>query len=789
MKEKILIADDSPINQQILTEVLGDGYEYLYCDDGVKALELLETHLDIDLLLLDINMPKLDGFGVLEAMQSRQWAEEVPVIVISAEDDSSFIQRAYALGTTDYIRRPFNLTIVQRRVSNTLKLYARQNNLVRMVKKQVLEREKANNTMVNILSAAIESRNNETGDHLLHVRILTELLLRQLVHLTDQYKLSESEISMIITLSALHDMGKIRVPWHILNKPGKLDDEEWEIMKKHTVYGDDFLQNSSLDLDDPMVRTAHEICRWHHERWDGKGYPDGLVGDEIPISAQVVALADVYDALTANRCYKRAYSHDTAIAMIMAGKCGAFNPLLLECLRSVSNLMRQAISEYDKLFDYRAEAMRLSMETLEQQALPLDDRAQRLIGIEREKTQFLSKHCGGTQFSYNSWTDKLSFTSWNEQGQAITKVLQLDVDNGIDLLRKEDWKRLQNLYISSTRSNPDFQAEVLAPVSGVWRWYRVEAHTLWASDNIGRCGAVGIFTDIHEEVLGRSMGVPQLAGSDAGKDLLETCTRLRKMVDLVRIVDPLKNHVLTFDQDGNITETPECCYAIWNKSVCCGNCSSRRAMEETGWVSKLESKDGDLYCVLSRYTPVDGRACVLEVAVRLDSNSFASCEVGISGSANPILPNFYQDSMTHAYSRLYLDSFGPSLEGCDAVGFLDLDHFKQINDTYGHHIGDLAIEALGSTILSRIRGDDKLIRYGGDEFVLIFPKIKEEVFNRRLKEIRTAVRSIVIDECPQLRLDVSYGGAYRTAPLSEAIREADLQMYHMKNKKRANNKD
>lgn len=260
----------------------------------MQALELLHSEFDID-LLLDINMPRLDGFGVLEVMKQRNWLQEIPVIITSSEDDESFIQKAYELGVTDYIRRPFNLTVTQRRVSNALTLYARQKHLVHLAEEQVYEHEKTNSAIINILSHIVESRNFESGTHILHVRAITDILLRQLVAATNRCPLSQADISMISTLSALHDIGKISIPPEILNKPGKLTREEFEIMKAHTTAGDELLQDMPVSHDDPLMRTAHEICRWHHERWDGRGYPDGLKGDEIPVSAQVVALADVYD--------------------------------------------------------------------------------------------------------------------------------------------------------------------------------------------------------------------------------------------------------------------------------------------------------------------------------------------------------------------------------------------------------------------------------------------------------------------------------------------------------------
>ena len=260
-KQKILIVDDSKLNQQILAEVLGEQYAYLYADDGMQALEVLSANLDLSLILLDIHMPKMDGLGVLNVMKERQWVSEVPVIVISAEEDMTFIQKAYDLGATDYINRPINMTIVQRRVSNTILLYEQQHRLVHLVRDQVYEREKINSMMISILSNAIETRNHESGAHVLHVRVLTEILLRRLIRRTDRYQLSQTDISQITMLSALHDIGKIRIPEGILNKPGKLDPDEWEKMKQHTVFGDEILQQMADSQANPFIRTAREICR------------------------------------------------------------------------------------------------------------------------------------------------------------------------------------------------------------------------------------------------------------------------------------------------------------------------------------------------------------------------------------------------------------------------------------------------------------------------------------------------------------------------------------------------
>ena len=375
-KETILIVDDSALNRMVLMEILGkENYTFLEAENGQQAVELLGWHPEVDLLLLDITMPEIDGFGVLEAMNQYHWIEETPVIMISAEDGYTFVERAYDLGASDYITRPFDARVVCRRVSNALMLYAKQKRLVQMVAEQVYEKEKTSNTMISILSHIVEFRNNESGLHVVHIRTITELLLRRLREKTDRYPLTEADISLISTASALHDIGKINVPEEILNKPGRLTKEEFEIIKTHSAVGEHMLRQIPFNQNEPLVKVAREICRWHHERWDGRGYPDGLKGDEIPISAQVVSLADVYDALTSERCYKAAFDHETALNMIVNGECGAFNPLLLECLMDGADQIKQAMQETeeekqkDAEQSQRQEANRLSREVLQEEGL------------------------------------------------------------------------------------------------------------------------------------------------------------------------------------------------------------------------------------------------------------------------------------------------------------------------------------------------------------------------------------------------------------------------------------
>ena len=340
-RQRVLVVDDSYMNRMILTEILKSDYEIINASSGEECLEIIEKYgTGIDIILLDIVMPGMDGFEVLNYMNNNNWIEDIPVILISSEDSNQYIRRAYEMGVSDYISRPFDAKVVYQRVLNTIKLYAKQRRLINLITDQVYEKEKNNKMMIDILSQIVEFRNNESGMHVRNISTLTGMFLEKIVQKTDKYHLSWSKRFYITNGSALHDIGKIGIPEEILNKPGKLTKEEYEIMKEHTVIGEKMLKSLELYQDEPLVKTACEIGRWHHERYDGKGYPDGLKGDEIPISAQIVSIADVYDALVSERVYKKAFSHEKAMEMILNGECGAFNPLLLECLVEIQDRIK-----------------------------------------------------------------------------------------------------------------------------------------------------------------------------------------------------------------------------------------------------------------------------------------------------------------------------------------------------------------------------------------------------------------------------------------------------------------
>ena len=346
-KPTILLVDDAMMNRMVLTGILGEDYHILEAENGKRCLELLRANAgQIALVLLDINMPVMDGFEVLRTMNTNHTIEDVPVIMISSDDSEEAIRKAYELGASDYVNRPFDAKIVYRRVANTIKLYAKQRRLVQMVSDQIRAREKNTDVLVGVLSQIVEFRNGESGSHVRHIRVITETLLHRLMELTDRYELTPEQQDNIALASALHDIGKIGIDEAILNKPGKLTAEEFAVIKTHSMLGAEMLHKTENFAEQPLLQTAYEIARWHHERWDGRGYPDGLKGDDIPISAQLVSMADVYDALTSERCYKKAFPHETAVQMITDGACGAFNPLLTQCLLDVQGELKQEILQW-----------------------------------------------------------------------------------------------------------------------------------------------------------------------------------------------------------------------------------------------------------------------------------------------------------------------------------------------------------------------------------------------------------------------------------------------------------
>ena len=488
-RQKILIADDAKFNRDILKEFLGETYDYLEAENGNQVIQMIGENIGIDLMLLDINMPQMNGFEVLEIMKRSQCIAETPVIMISSEDAVDTMRKAYELGITDYITRPFDSVIVKKRVQNTLGLYMNQKHLINVVYDQVYEKEENNNIMIRIMSNILESRNSESREHILHIKTATEMMLRQLVKVTDAYPLTEADIALITTASSLHDIGKIRIPEEVLNKPGRLTDEEFKIMKKHSELGAAIIKDMDFPQDHRLVHTAWEICRWHHERWDGKGYPDGLKGEEIPISAQVVSIVDVYDALTSERCYKKAFEHDTAIKMILDGQCGQFNPVLLKCLKELSlQFSKMYTNEMNDNKQYY-EAQRLSDEILKEKSLPRKNYSQHVIKFMQEKIEFFKMDSGKISIEYNTISGRLIIINENRQILCQRDDPKFDIFKLFEV-SSEDIQHIRALLDQTSIQNTEISLQLMAKVENKRQMYDLKLHTLWSP--LKKDGYIGI---------------------------------------------------------------------------------------------------------------------------------------------------------------------------------------------------------------------------------------------------------------------------------------------------------
>lgn len=360
MRDKILIVDDLEINRELLAEILKSEYEILMAEDGVHGLQIAEEYHDsISVILLDLMMPNMDGFAVLEQLSQKTWSKQIAIMIISGDNAVKTEERCFEYGVADFIHRPFNNRLIRKRVNNVVSLYQYQEELEQKVEKQtdVLRKQyrllqqqadqlrQSKENVIDILGTVVEYRNLESGEHIQRVKGYTKILAERMMKDYPEYGLDDKEIDIIVAASALHDIGKIAIPDSILLKPGRLTADEFEYMKSHTTRGCEILNSIENAWDEEYGRVSYEICRYHHERYDGKGYPDGLRGDDIPISAQLVSIADVYDALVNERVYKSAFEKDKAFQMIVTGECGLFSPKLLDCFWNVRK-------EFEELADH-----------------------------------------------------------------------------------------------------------------------------------------------------------------------------------------------------------------------------------------------------------------------------------------------------------------------------------------------------------------------------------------------------------------------------------------------------
>lgn len=788
---RILIVDDSEMNRDMLSDMLSDDYDIVEAADGEEALSILKERVyDIDLVLLDMIMPAVDGFGVLDVMKRYHWIDNTPVIMISSETSQSYIRKAFELGVTDYIIRPFDSFIIHKRVSNTLMLYRKQKKLLSALEEQVYENEKNNSMMINVLAHIVEFRNGESGMHVHHIKQLTSILLQNLIEKTDKYHLTENDILLISTASSLHDIGKISIDDKILNKPGRLTAEEFEVIKTHSVIGAEMLKDLHNTHNYPLFDKAYEICRWHHERYDGKGYPDGLKGEEIPISAQVTSLADVYDALTSNRCYKKAFSHEKAMEMILDGQCGAFNPVLLQCLKDCE---KQILAEFSDSIDTTQDDRLLirATEELVENKISSDkiDFSARLPIAARERWNFFSDGSGEIQFEYDAILDVLRLTKYG------AKVLGLQELTMHPRGLKQGYLGAQNIQtiLDAMQSEASLEKPVVKikkhiSLNGPRRWYEIRIRTLWSNEeNPKYTGILGRIIDINDSELAIVRPEYRISENDDA-EIRQTISKLTQVFDVVRLVDITDNEIVRSGcKPGNEEMINACrgdkCYAIWGKTQRCKNCVSSKAFEKRGQVSKLEFADDSIFQIISKYVEISGKPYVLEMIYK-DNDGVLLGAYGKTDFMDNIVNynrQLYHDALTGAYNRRYYEEQAKSMRYIDAVAMLDANNFKGINDHYGHAAGDCLLKAVCESIKECIRSSDILIRLGGDEFVLLMANIPEIVFYQKISEIKQKISEIKLPDYPDIKCAAAIGGVYGIQPIENALTEADRLMYLDKN--------
>lgn len=788
---RILIVDDSEMNRDMLSDMLSDDYDIVEAADGEEALSILKERVyDIDLVLLDIIMPAVDGFGVLDVMKRYHWIDNTPVIMISSETSQSYIRKAFELGVTDYIIRPFDSFIIHKRVSNTLMLYRKQKKLLSALEEQVYENEKNNSMMINVLAHIVEFRNGESGMHVHHIKQLTSILLQNLIEKTDKYHLTENDILLISTASSLHDIGKISIDDKILNKPGRLTAEEFEVIKTHSVIGAEMLQDLHNTHNYPLFDKAYEICRWHHERYDGKGYPDGLKGEEIPISAQVTSLADVYDALTSNRCYKKAFSHEKAMEMILDGQCGAFNPVLLQCLKDCE---KQILAEFSDSIDTTQDDRLLirATEELVENKISSDkiDFSAHLPIAARDRWNFFSDGSGEIQFEYDAILDVLRLTKY---GANVLGLQELTMHpRGL----KQGYLGAQNIQtiLDAMQSEASLEKPVVKikkhiSLNGPRRWYEIRIRTLWSNEeNPKYTGILGRIIDINDSELAIVRPEYRISEND-DTEIRQTISKLTQVFDVVRLVDITDNEIVRSGcKPGNEEMINACrgdkCYAIWGKTQRCKNCVSSKAFEKHGQVSKLEFADDSIFQIISKYVEISGKPYVLEMIYK-DNDGVLLGAYGKTDFMDNIVNynrQLYHDALTGAYNRRYYEEQAKSMRYIDAVAMLDANNFKGINDHYGHAAGDCLLKAVCESIKECIRSSDILIRLGGDEFVLLMANIPEIVFYQKISEIKQRISEIKLPDYPDIKCAAAIGGVYGIQPIENALTEADRLMYLDKN--------
>ncbi len=693
--------------------------------------------------------------------------------------------------------------MIRRRVINAILLHTKTRKLTGLIADLFYRRERNTDILTAILGYAVESRSGERGTHMTNVSRITGLLLHRLLERTDRCPIGPEDIETVCIASSLHDIGKLLIPEGILTKPTALTPGEFDIVKQHTRLGAKIISDLPIYQNETIIKYALEICRWHHERWNGEGYPDGLKGEDIPIAAQVVSLADAYDALTSKRCYKEALSHEKSLEMIRGGECGSFNPLLLECLNDIADTLKHSAGA-----EAAAEppAYRWAKELIWKP----DDSRQELSSarmtkqVEQElsKRRFFSDLTEEFWFEYTRHPGAVALSAGAARRTGLPRVIvgPLSCTQLCSVVSADTIQAMRDRLLRAASDETYLEFETELTLDGHPSLCQIAIQVTWASDEPGRFSSLfGRVLDIggrcrRLEDYRQAFAAPVLhpallpvtVGADhvlriTGEQVIGVLESYRSMFDTVRLVDPEICMQLTDTSDGAVVEKSEHCYAIWNKTQRCEHCISQEVIRTRRAQTKVEAVGDKVFYVHAVCVEVDGTPYALELVSPIRMEDLRGDE-DASVLNQLLLRNrqVYIDSATHVYNRRYFDDHLRDLDGEFTLAMLDLDHFKHINDTYGHLAGDAALSRAAQAIRYAIRTGDELVRYGGDEFLLLFHGMPRNALKKKLESIRAAVENLEFPEYPGLRITVSIGGAHAVGPLADTVQKADQALYHAK---------
>ena len=693
--------------------------------------------------------------------------------------------------------------MIRRRVINAILLHTKTQKLTGLIADHFYRRERNTDILAAILGYAVESRSGERGTHMTNVSRITGLLLHRLLERTDRCPIGPEDIETVCIASSLHDIGKLLIPEDILTKPTALTPGEFDIVKQHTRLGAKIISDLPIYQNETIIKYALGICRWHHERWNGEGYPDGLKGEDIPIAAQVVSLADAYDALTSKRCYKEALSHEKSLEMIRGGECGSFNPLLLECLNDIADTLKHSAGAEAAV---EPPAYRWTKELIWKP----DDSRQELSSarmtkqVEQElsKRRFFSDLTEEFWFEFTRHPDAVALSAGAARRTGLPRVIvgPLSCTQFCSVVSADTIQAVRDHLLCAASDETYLEFETELTLDGHPSLCQIAIQITWASDEPGRFSSLfGRVLDIGErcrrlEDYRQAFAAPVLhpallpvtVGADhvlriTGEQVIGVLESCRSMFDTVRLVDPEICMQLTDTSDGAVVEKSEHCYAIWNKTQRCEHCISQKVIRTRRAQTKVEAVGDKVFYVHAVCVEVDGVPYALELVSPIRMEDLRGNED--ASVLNQLLlrsRQVYIDSATHVYNRRYFDDRLRDLNGEFTLAMLDLDHFKHINDTYGHLAGDAAISRVAQAIRSAIRTGDELVRYGGDEFFLLFHDMPRNALKKKLESIRAAVENLEFPEYPGLRITVSIGGAHAVGPLADTVQKADQALYHAK---------